>query len=414
MDRLPSLPFLFLAVTAFGVTGCVGAPEHCNGCLAALADAGRYVAPFVDAGAGSGGGIVATGGGTASGGTGGPGTGGSVGTGGVVATGGGMASGGTGGPGTGGASTGGRGTGGASTGGVGAGGASTGGMGTGGASTGGMGTGGASTGGSGTGGASTGGMGTGGASTGGRGTGGASTGGSGTGGATDPDLVLWYKFDETTGTAADSSGNGRTGTPTGIGSGGSATFSTTNRVPPGSLNLTSTSATVGGYVVVPAGLNAMGATTAITISTWVQVRTARGWQRVFDFGNGSTPTSSYAFLTTSHAASSPNSPRFAISTTGNTTEQVINMSTPAVLASGWHHLAVVLGAGSTYTGTLYIDKVAVGTNAAMTIRPSALGATTQNWIGRSQYAGDPLFDGYIDDFRIYRRALTAAEITALP
>jgi hypothetical protein len=156
-----------LAVAAFGLIGCVGAPEHCNGCLAALADAGILVPPKVDAAAGTGGRGVETGGVTGSGGgtgTGGTASGGSAGTGGVI--------------GTGGAATGGRGVGGAATGGTATGGAATGGRGTGGA-TGGMGTGGAATGGTGTGGAATGGMGTGGAATGGRGTGGAATGGAG-------------------------------------------------------------------------------------------------------------------------------------------------------------------------------------------------------------------------------------------
>ena len=50
----------------------------------------------------------------------------------------------------------------------------------------------------------------------------------------------------------------------------------------------------------------------------------------------------------------------------------------------------------------------------MTLRPSNLASTTNNWIGRSQFAVDPLFDGLIDDFRIYSRALTATEIAALP
>jgi hypothetical protein len=50
----------------------------------------------------------------------------------------------------------------------------------------------------------------------------------------------------------------------------------------------------------------------------------------------------------------------------------------------------------------------------MTLHPSNLGNTTNNWIARSQFAVDPLFDGFIDDFRIYSRALSAAEIAALP
>ena len=87
----------------------------------------------------------------------------------------------------------------------------------------------------------------------------------------------------------------------------------------------------------------------------------------------------------------------------------------ALSTNTWHHLAFTLGAGTPYTGTIYIDKVAVGNNPNMTLRPSDLGNTTNNWIGRSQFtANDSMFDGFIDDFRIYKRALTAAEISALP
>jgi hypothetical protein len=57
--------------------------------------------------------------------------------------------------------------------------------------------------------------------------------------------------------------------------------------------------------------------------------------------------------------------------------------------------------------------VQVGTNTAMTLKPSSLGSTTQNWIGRSMFSADPYLDGQIDDFRIYDRALSAAEVQAL-
>jgi hypothetical protein len=121
------------------------------------------------------------------------------------------------------------------------------------------------------------------------------------------------------------------------------------------------------------------------------------------------------FLTAQQAQTTPNSVRFAISTAGNGAEEVINMTTPAVLSAGvWHHVAVTLGAGTTYTGTLYIDKAVAGTNTGMTLRPSNLGNTPNNWLGRSQFPVDPMFDGLVDDFRIYSRALSTAEITALP
>jgi hypothetical protein len=70
----------------------------------------------------------------------------------------------------------------------------------------------------------------------------------------------------------------------------------------------------------------------------------------------------------------------------------------------------VLGATG---GTLYVNGVAVTTSTAVVLRPMALGASTNNWIGRSQYAADPYFDGEIDEFRIYSQALTASEITTI-
>ena len=48
----------------------------------------------------------------------------------------------------------------------------------------------------------------------------------------------------------------------------------------------------------------------------------------------------------------------------------------------------------------------------MTLKPSNMGSTTQNWIGRSQF-NDPYLNGRVDDFRIYNKALTASEIAAL-
>ena len=126
------------------------------------------------------------------------------------------------------------------------------------------------------------------------------------------------------------------------------------------------------------------------------------WSRVFDFGTGTTVN---MFLTVSAGTA----PRFAITTGGGgAAEQVINATSP--LAAGqWTHLAVSLNGN---VGRLYVNGVEVGTNPNMTLRPSSLGPTTQNWIGRSQY-GDPNLNGTVDDFQIYDRALSADEILAL-
>jgi hypothetical protein len=388
---------------------CFTAPETCRNCATAF-DAGPGGATDTG-GSGLGtGGLVASGGSVGTGGSvgGGGGTGGGVG--GMPATGGATSSGGAaggvgGGPATGGApSTGGsNGLGGGGRGGTPA---ASGGV----TSSGGVA-------GTGVGGKSTGGM----TASGGASGGGGSAGRGGAGGGADPDLVLWYKFDESSGASATDSaalgGTARNATLTNV-STGTATFSTTAKVGTHALALNGSSSTVGAYASLPSLQTLVPG--AMTIALWVYVTKDQAWQRVFDFGktpaSGSTNPLVYMFLTTHQGQSTPASLRFAISTTGNGSgEQVINMTTPAVPSSNaWHHVAVTLAAGSPYTGTLYIDHVAVGTNGAMTIHPVDLGATDKNYLGRSQFTSDPYLGAMLDDLRVYKRALSAAEIAALP
>jgi hypothetical protein len=255
---------------------------------------------------------------------------------------------------------------------------------------------------------------------GGPGSGGAGSGGSGTGGTTliDPDLVLWYTFDESSGTSVtDSSGHARTGTLANVGS-GTAALSSTHRVGTGSVNMTGQGTAGGGYVAVPASLQAMGASTAVTIACWVNWRTDQIWERVFDFGSTGQYGPAYAFLSPHGVPAGPAQGTsegvfFKISAQGQFYEQVI--VSPSVLSlNAWHHVAVVLQSGSPYVGTLYVDGAAGGANPAMTLHPSDLGETPNNWLGRGTYSfADPYLDGMLDDFRVYKRALALSEIAAL-
>jgi hypothetical protein len=203
-----------------------------------------------------------------------------------------------------------------------------------------------------------------------------------------PAFVAHYRFDETSGTvAADATGNGRTASLA-----GGATW-TTGRTG-GAVNLDGAN----GHVSVPA--NILNGATAFTVAAWVRIDTLATWSRVFDFGSG---TGSYLFLT---PRSSSGTARFAITASGAGAEQRINA--PAALPTGaWTHVAVT-ATGS--LGVLYVNGVEVARNAALTLRP---GASSSNWIGRSQYAGDPYLDAAVDSLRVYSRALSATEIATL-
>ncbi|SDS58055.1 glycoside hydrolase family 127 protein [Actinoplanes derwentensis] len=199
-----------------------------------------------------------------------------------------------------------------------------------------------------------------------------------------------YLFDEPSGsTAIDATGNGWNGTLVGgatrtAGRSGTAVL----------LN------GVNAYVNLPAGI--LAGASAFTVATWIRLDTAATWARIFDFGTGG---GAYLFLT---PRSSAGNMRYAITTGGSGAEQRIDA--PAALPTGtWTHVAV------THTGNLgvlYVNGAEVARNNALTVRPSAIN-TTQNWIGRSQYAADPYLTAAVDNLRIHSRALSAAEVSQL-
>lgn len=139
-----------------------------------------------------------------------------------------------------------------------------------------------------------------------------------------------------------------------------------------------------------------------TIATWVKWYGGAAWQRIFDFGDG---TGTYLFLT---PASGAGNLRFAITTSGNGAEQQINAPF-ALPTNSWVHVAVALDGT---TGLLYLDGNPVATNNALTIRPWQTLARS-NYLGKSQFPADPLFNGRLDSFRVFGRALSRAEIRDL-
>jgi hypothetical protein len=102
-------------------------------------------------------------------------------------------------------------------------------------------------------------------------------------------------------------------------------------------------------------------------------------------------------------------PAYYEAATGN---QAIGFATPA-LKGDWHHFAYTQSGTS---GTIYIDGIAqaVGeiTNLPKSTLPkSGMLGTPFNWIGRSNYITDAyLRKTLVYDFRLYRKALTDAEI----
>lgn len=208
------------------------------------------------------------------------------------------------------------------------------------------------------------------------------------------ELILHLPLNEGSGTtAADSSGNGLNATLNG-GAAWGAGRSTSK-----ALSLDGSS----GYLALPNGvLSGLG---DFTVALWVYANSVTKGSRIFDFGSSDI---AYWCL---FAADWSGALRATVTGTTNFGEQSITASS-ALSAGKWVHLVLTL---SGTTGTLYVDGVAAATaiNTAIDLAPFQLGNTTQNWLGRAQYASDPYFNGRMQDLRIYSGALSASEIAAL-
>ena len=156
-----------------------------------------------------------------------------------------------------------------------------------------------------------------------------------------------------------------------------------------------------GYVQMPDdviyGLHNM------TISTWVKPDSLGNWARIFDFGSEQDPPYPNLFLTVN---SGNNNMRLAFET-GDSTQ----INAGAVLQTGkWQHLAVVING---VTASLYLNGGEIGEASDFQFVPMLISNMTSNLLGKSNYTADSYYQGGMDDFRIYNRALSAAEITML-
>lgn len=199
-----------------------------------------------------------------------------------------------------------------------------------------------------------------------------------------PTLVARYSFE---GNLDDSSGNANHATAT-----GSPVFVAGKYGSAMSLNGANQ------YAMVPAGI--MAGVTNFTIAAWVYWNGGNAWQRIFDFGND---TTSYMFLT---PGSGSGTLRFAISTNSYTSEQTLETSTLPV--GQWRHVAVTRNGNA---ARLYTNGV-LAVSGTVTIAPASFNPVLNN-LGMSQYPGDPLFNGQLDEMYIYNYALSDTEVARL-
>jgi hypothetical protein len=169
-----------------------------------------------------------------------------------------------------------------------------------------------------------------------------------------------------------------------------------------------------GFVALPS--NILSGLTNATFEAWVTWDGAgrtggTAWQRIFDIGD-QTGTGSSAvgrtYLFVSASAGTTGGPlRAAYTTNGTTNETLINASSGALPTGTRKHIALVVDDPNN-TMSLYLDGAVVG----FVQLNGVLASINDNncWLGRSQFAVDPEFNGSLDEFRIYNVALSATQV----
>jgi hypothetical protein len=224
-------------------------------------------------------------------------------------------------------------------------------------------------------------------------------------GDTSTGLVGWWKFDETSGaSAADSTGNGDTGTlfnaPTWTPGGMNA----------GALTFVAASSQ---YVTVPdtASLRLGAGGGSWTVATWVNLTTVPGAGLVYSLVNKDNPAagdSDYQLLVNNGVFGAGLGWTVLFDQGGghHYTNLAVTMN-----AGTWYHLAGVWD-GTAKNLYLYVNGALVGTQNFPGINPDA-NSGNPLVIGSQNSGGNNWTNGTLDDVRVYSRALTATDVMTL-
>ena len=203
----------------------------------------------------------------------------------------------------------------------------------------------------------------------------------------DPDLFINLKFD---GDLTDGSSNSLTVTPY-----GNPTFDSTI-VKYGSKSIYFNGLQ---YLSIPA--RNFGIFDGLTFATWVYFTENRSYERIFDFSNAGTNNIILSRQSTN------NNLYLEVRNGSNINQYIYNT---VIVNNTWMHVCVSLNKNPAqwkvyFNGVLKTQDSILGT----VFFPNDV-SLANCYIGRSAWA-DPYFKGYMDDFRIYKRAITAAEVT---
>ncbi|MDH4240880.1 MAG: LamG domain-containing protein, partial [Phycisphaerae bacterium] len=224
--------------------------------------------------------------------------------------------------------------------------------------------------------------------------------------AADPDLLVWYKFDETAGnTAKDSSNFGNDGVLM-----GDPQWTALGQLG-GALDFDG----AGDYVEDADGENYLNGLSALTVSAWIKSRSAstdRGFLIGMQPDDGDTSIT-MRYDSAGATGGGTNVLKMAVSTTGDAGDGQQLESSNNSQTTDWCHVCMTWAEDTQIK--FYINGV-LDTPTAFQALPVTTGTTSQNTTfivgrgGKDNTVATEGWDGLIDDVRIYKRVLTQGEI----
>ena len=140
---------------------------------------------------------------------------------------------------------------------------------------------------------------------------------------------------------------------------------------------------------------------SITIAMWVYWKGGDSPQHIFDFASSSTE---YMYIT---PESGNDQLHFSIK--NNDSSQYLDAD--SIPSDQWTHIALTIDSRNT-TGRLYVNGQLEDTNSDMTYRPVDF-LPTSNYLGKSSWSEDPMFNGMIDNVQIFNYAVNEMDIARL-
>ena len=209
-------------------------------------------------------------------------------------------------------------------------------------------------------------------------------------------LVAWYRFN---GDYFDSSGNGHNLTNVGT------VIQSTQIIEGQAVEFDSTD-----YLEFPATINPYTIWNngkGITFSCWVRFTAHETWARILDFQSAVNTSTGFYIAVKTNWSGIPAAILMNIAEV--TTFSYSNWSNSVLTNLGvWHHIVWSIDVNGKWD--VYLNNVRINNTETQ-----AIPNITYNvrYINKSAFSGDGTWDGQMDDFRIYDRALSATDVAML-